>query len=696
LNIYIWPKVVLALLVLAASARAGETYQIRKLSERETTQTYLDVLRDGCAYANREWKTATFNPAAGYWGNAVSRGDGGIRTISDMVLACATLVKYDDSLNDSQRRELLRKVTAALRYVTSTHVTGNQKCTDGKPWGATPKFGSESWQSGMWTGTLASGAWLVWDRLDPELRGAFERVVAWEDDILANRKPPNNLWADTKAEENGWEVPCLVLGELMFPSNAHAAKWHEAAVKYMMNTLCTQGDTQDATIVDGWPTKNWVGGANLQPDFTLENHNIFHPSYVGCSSYFMTQASLYYAYAKRPIPRSAMHHTAETWRMFRKILLPWGEAAYPQGMDWELHGLPYINLYATLATRDKDAFASRMEQCELQYIRAWQNMGKGDLSFPGSRFGITRHSINCEQAAFGLLAHEVFGPAAEPLSWSQANAQESGVFDYPYVDFIEHRTEQKFVSLSWKNRLMGLIIPIGPGHEGEPMFSTPIANGLIGSFDLSPRGDVTSKVVEHSRQKTADGFETHGTILLNGGRLKQTLCLRSIGRQSIVYEDRVTALSDVTVQTERGVPLGIENDKISGGTRTVTDKDRQIEFDWKHPKPQQPLAGSWANVDGRLGIVTVTGSGMSYAQASGYTRGISVCSDILYGSFANQARPFKAGDEVARRVVVLFVEVTPKETASLAESCKIENKPEVRELHFKQPSGEETAIRLPE
>lgn len=686
----------LALALSAACARAGEIYRVRKLSEREMTQTYLDVLRDGCRYADCEWKAARFDSAAGYWGNAVSRGDGGVRTISDMVLACATLVRYDQSLNDSQRQELLKKVTSALRYVTATHVTGSQKCADGKAWGATPKFGSESWQSGMWTGTLASGAWLVWDRLDPELQQAFERVLGWEDDILADRKPPNNLWGDTKAEENGWEVPCLVLGELMFPSSPHAVKWHEAAVKYMMNTLCTAADTHDTGVVDGRPVRDWVGGANLQPDFTLENHNIFHPSYVGCSSYFLTQASMYYAYAGRAAPQSATHHAAATWRMFRTILLPWGEAAYPQGMDWELHGLPYINLYATLATRDKDSFASRMEQCELQYIRAWQNTGNGDLSFPGSKFGIARHSINCEQAAFGLLAHEVFGAAAEPLSWSQANAQESGVFDYPYVDFIEHRTNEKFVSLSWKNRLMGMVIPIGPGHEGEPMFSTPIANGLIGSFDLSPRGDVTSKLVEHSRQKSADGFTTRGTILLNGGRLKQTLCVRSIGAQSVVYEDRVTALSDVTVQAERGVPLGIENDEISGGVRTVADKDHQFEFDWKRPKPRQPLAGGWVNVDGRLGLVALSGSGPSYAQATGYSRGISVCSDILYGSFSDRSRSFKRDDVVARRIIVLFAEVTPNETRSLAGSCRIESAPGRCELHFKQPSGEEITVQLSE
>src|SRR5262249_12326504 len=154
---------------------------------------------------------------------------------------------------------------------------------------------------------------------------------------LAGRQPPNGLSGDTKAEENGWEVPCLVLGELMFSNHEHAAAWHETAVKYMMNTLCTEADTHEAAIADGKAIGQWVGGANLYPDFTLENHKIFHPSYVACSSYFLTQAQMYYTLAGKPIPQAAKHHLSDAWRMFQSFLLPWGEAAYPQGMDWELH-----------------------------------------------------------------------------------------------------------------------------------------------------------------------------------------------------------------------------------------------------------------------------------------------------------------------------------------------------------------------
>lgn len=683
-------KYVLLFLWLPLSAPAGDLYQIHTLSEKEIQQTYLQLLHDTCFYADRDWTNSSFDPAAGYWGPGVST-ERGIRLVGHMVLACGTLLKYDPDLTGRERRDLLAKTTAALRYVTATHFTGTQKCTDGRPWGGMDRPGFKSWQTSYWTGSFAFGSWLIWDQLDPALQRDIERVVAAQDDLLATGNPPTGLWLDTKAEENGWNVPCLALGELMFPANPHAHLWHETALKYMMNTLCTEADTHDTNLVDGRPVNEWVLGANLQPDYTLENHNIFHPSYIGCSSYFLTQAAMYYAYAGRPIPEAATHHLLDTWRMFRTIILPWGESADPQGMDWELHGLPFIDLYGALATQDQDPFAARMEQGSLQYMRAWQIMCGGSLTLPGSPFTFGRHAVNAELVSYGFLAHKIFGPAARPLTARAANAREAGVWDYPYVDFIEQRTLQKFASFSWKNRIMGLLMPI-EDHEGNPQFTVPITDGLIGSFAVAGRGNKLT-VVGHSRKKTPDGFETGGTVLINGGCLKQTLKMISIGSRTVVYEDRVTALTNLTVRSERGVPIGIENDSLTGGTRLVAAADGQTKFDWRRPQKPVVLSGSWANVDGRLGVVMLAGAGLAYDQASKYSP-IAVYTDVLYGSYSDHPRQFKAGDEVAHRVGVFFTEITPGETSKLAKACRIETTPGGQVLRLQQPDGQVTEVPL--
>ena len=688
-------KLLLTLLLFPFCATAKDLYQIHPLSEKEIQQTYIQLLQDACFYADRDWTNSSFDPRAGYWGNGFSGENSGIREIGSMVLGCGTLLKYDDHLSDAERQDLLAKATAALRYATATHFTGTQRCTDHRKWGGLDRPGVRTgrvqWQSSYWAGSFVFGAWLIWDKLDPQLQQDVERVVAAQDDLLAKGNPPDNLWLDTKAEENGWNVPLLCLGELMFPSNPHAALWHETAVKYMMNTLCTEADRHDTSLVDGREVKDWVRGANLQPDYTLENHNIFHPSYVACSSYFLTDAQMLYTYAGKPIPQAATHHVMDIWQMDRTIILPWGEVAYPQSMDWELHALPYINLYAALATHGKDPFAAHAEQDTLQYLRAWQILCDGSLTLPGSPAGFNRHAINIEQAAYGLLAHEIFGPSIKPLTARAANAQETGVWDHPYVGFIEHRTLQKYADFSWKNRIMGLLMPIAD-HEGNPEFIVPIQNGFIGSFPAA--GTNKMSVVEHSWKTMPDGFETSGTMLINGGQLKQTLQMISIGDRTVVYEDRVTALTNITVQSELGLPIGIENDLLTGGTRLVSDEEGQIEFDWQKPQRPVSLHGSWANVDGELGIVMLSGAGMTYAQAQGYTGGSATCTDIFYGSCSNPDRQYKAGDEVAHRVGIFAVEVTPKETASLAKSCKIKTTLNGQVLHFKQPGGKVAEVPL--
>jgi hypothetical protein len=542
----------------------------------------------------------------------------------------------------------------------------------------------------MWTADLSFGAWLIWDDLDPGLRKDLERVAAYEADRFLAGKPPAGSFNDTKAEENGWDLTGIALASVMFPHNPHAAAWHEKAIEYMMNTLSAPQDEQDNSIIDGQPVKTWFTGPNVHPDFTLENHGFFHPGYIGCSSYFLTQTAMYFTFAHQPIPEAATHHLMDVWKMFQEILLPDGEAACPQSMDWELHGLPYCNLFASLASYEKDALAAHLENIYVQYMRAWQEMRHGDLAAPGSRLGFTRHAICAQQAAYAFLAHKIFGPPVKGLTAAQAASAVEGTHVHPWIEVVNQRTADKFISFSWTNRIMGMIVPIGPGHEENPDFTAPIVGGFIGGFNLTPRGKPQTEVVEHSWKTTTDGFETSGTLLLNGRRLRQTIKVTSLGDRTVVYQDRVTALKDVTVAQERGFPLGIENDEITGGQRCLSWADGALVFDDQKPQPPFAVGGSWANVDGRLGVVVAAGSGMSYNQAMGYQPGISIREDILYGSFSERKREFKAGEEVAHRVAVFFVETTPKETAALANTVKISG----QTVHFKLADGGEAGVPL--
>jgi len=679
-------RVLALFLLVPLCVRSGELYRIQPMTETEIVDTYNRVLRDACRHADQEWSDWPTNSNSGFWGNGHS-DESGIRHISAMTLPTAALLKYSSALTVTERAEYKRKALAAFRFVTTTHVTGSQKCTDGKSWG-------NAWQSAMWTCDLAFSAWLIWDDLDDGLRKDFERVVAHEADRFLPIRAPAGSFNDTKAEENGWDLTCIALACNMFPEHPHAATWRKKAIEYMINTLSTPSDQDDQTLVDGRPVSEWYTGANLHPDFTLENHGFFHPSYVGCSCYFLTETAMYFIYGHQPIPAADTHHLMDTWRMFEGILLPNGEAAYPQGMDWDLHGTPYVSLFAALASYQKDPMAARLEEVYLQYLRAWQEKENGDLALTGSPYGFSRHAVTAGLATYAFLAHKIFGPPTKELTASEAAAIGQGVSAHDWIEVITQRTGDKFASFSWTNRIMGLVVPIGPGHEGNPDFTAPVTDGFVGEFILGPKGRPKTVVVDHSWNKTTDSFETTGMLLMNEGRLKQTLQMTSLGAKTVVYQDRVIALTNINVAQEHGVPFGIENDDVNGGTRLLSYKGGQVVFDQRNPRPPMPVAGSWANVDSRLGVVMVAGSGMSYQQAKNYTPGISVREDILFSSFSNQPRNYRAGDEVAHRITLFFVEVTPKETAALAESIKIENQQSHQVLRFKTPEGTEADIPL--
>jgi hypothetical protein len=283
----------LLLLLLPLRAHSEDLYPIRRLSPAALNQTYTTLLLDACGHADSVWHDSATDPRAGYWGTGRSdQMNEGIRAISGMVLASAALLKYSDNLSPPDRQARLRQATRAIRYAVSSHRTGAQTCTDGKPWGG-------SWQSAMWTATLTFGAGLIWHDLDPDLRQGVERVVASEADRFLQTKPATGSSGDTKAEETGWNMTCLAVAANFLPAHPHAAAWHEKAIEYMANTLSVPQDAQETRLLDGRPVRDRFAGANLHPDFTLENHNMFHPSYMACSSYFMTQAAMYYTYARQ-------------------------------------------------------------------------------------------------------------------------------------------------------------------------------------------------------------------------------------------------------------------------------------------------------------------------------------------------------------------------------------------------------------
>lgn len=675
------------LLLAISMCASANVYTIKPgISDRELSDLYVQMLAQFSRHAETLWHETPSVPKTGYWGNGVSGGNEGIRAVANTALVQAVLLKKTDALDASTRQVYLDHAIAGIRYAAETHITGARKCIDGKQWG-------NSWQSAMWAANMGFAAWVLWDDLDAGLRKSVEQAMVYEANRFLDRKPPGNRWGDTKAEENGWDQICISLAPNMFREHPNAPKWEQKSIEYMMNTVSVPRDAKDGTIRDGRPVKDWVSTANYHPDFTLENHGFFHPTYAMVSPAEVGQGAIFYAYAGRPIPQAAGHNLKHTWMLLQSFMLPSGYWAYPQGMDWALNSDGHIHYLAWLATYSKDPLAAGMEKQVAQYIRGHRRV-HGDETFAGraSRLGFAREAITGERIAYCLMFHKLLSSTASERTIREAK-ELIGVRRHSLVDLITHRTDSKFASFSWKNKIMGLVMPIGPGHDGNPYFTTPYTSSIVGSFVLSPTVPEGTRVVGRSWRKTDSGFETEGTLLLNGGLLEQRLKFTSVGEKTVIYQDVVTARADVCIAQELGVPIGIENDEFTGDRRMLYHQDGSQVVMGPDTDSLIRISGKWANVDGRLGILQVVGSGLAYRDVPKYNRD-GAREDCLYASYSDKRREFRAGEEIARRVVVFFVETSPAQTARLSEAARIERTPSGSMLHLGFPDGTQCQTRL--
>ena len=90
-NIVKLMKFFLLLLLFPFCAPAKDLCQIHRLSEKDIQQIYLRTLRDACHYADRDWTNLPPDSAEGYWGDGVSGGNEGTRTVGSMDALSTTM-----------------------------------------------------------------------------------------------------------------------------------------------------------------------------------------------------------------------------------------------------------------------------------------------------------------------------------------------------------------------------------------------------------------------------------------------------------------------------------------------------------------------------------------------------------------------------------------------------------------------------
>jgi hypothetical protein len=548
---------------------------------------YLDLTTTYCIYAKTLWHESD---PGGYWGDGLApapdkNGNGNVRGMSSTMLGYAMLIHAQDEgwldpklagqLQQAEltRPELLRYIEQNLKFLSAHHLSNTQ--------GPDPKWGF-SWQSTLWLGSSGPAVLLVWKDLPHDIKTDYKRVAGSEADRIIAKPPKNYKPGDTGAEENAWDEYAPAVALAIDPTNPHAADWMKALKSYAMNVYSIRADQG----------QDLVTTANLFDDFTLENHGFFHPDYVQVSGQDLGTSlavlqmgdKLNGTHLAEEFKPCAMHHLKDVWEnVMQHLLLDDGQFAFPNGTDWTIHTTMEPGYLACIATLLKDPIAITAESRD-----AGNALRRREVSPAGRIFGDTNmewwwEPLLIQRFASAMIQHE---NRDSESTESASTEPPTGATLLPVAKVFIYRNADYFASLAWGERHMGTFYPASQTDS----ITLPIDGILPKEIDA---------IVEH---KSIDDAYV-ATMKDKSGKLIYCIC----------FPHSVLWLSESTLR-----PLGIENDKFSGGKRRIfgksDDKDQPMLGNGKFT-----VAGNWVNIDDKLGLISMT-DGFAYTAPKDFNR----------------------------------------------------------------------------
>jgi hypothetical protein len=201
-------------------------------------------------------------------------------------------------------------------------------------WGA-------GWQTAHWAMLTGEAAWLIWDRLTPQVREYVAQMLVYEADRLLT--VPVEYWADangtivskgnTHGEEDSWNAALLELAVNMMPRHPQAANWRRKAIDLEVAAYATLSDTGSGAVVNGYSLADRLDGANVYDDGTVENHQVIQPDYMTNIQQNWWAAD-FAGLANRKAPVASLHNGPLVYGAFTRVSFTAGAASPANGAPY--------------------------------------------------------------------------------------------------------------------------------------------------------------------------------------------------------------------------------------------------------------------------------------------------------------------------------------------------------------------------
>ena len=590
--------------------------------------------------------------------NTMKSNEDGVRPNADMGMVCAFLTKYARGKTtlpeDVTWDDVERMARQSLVFAYSTHKANRLKvCADGHYWGSVSNK-DHVWESSLWAMSVAYQAAFLWDSLTEQQHKYIYQLLKAECNYELERMALTGYKGDTKAEENGWEVDVLAATLALFPNDELAPYWRERMYDFAINSYSHPDDEKDKTVVyKGRRVCELYRGANLYPDYTLQNHNYFHTSYQNVVIQELGEAALALG---RKEGASLLHNCREVCdNVLWWLALSDGELAMPNGNDWSLFLYDQITSYSTMACILRDPDALMLEQLAFEMIRHRQQTTPDGSWLLRSDIGARRMGVQAHRVMMTWLMHHVWSTAdLVPTEWEAFRQRYSAARVLPCQNVVRASTKDHFTCFSWSEGLKSYTGYIAP-HQTSSLkpqtsnlvvpFKAHNTGNLLGWYEVEGRR--TNAVPADNPQYLLDGDEwtLYGHLLCNDSVLDMRFAIHSTAGNAVIYTDTIRAREDCTILCEKGGLLAISEDELTTKHRTYY------------------MGKGWVNIDDRFGIVSSKEKMMIVDEPQNVN---SVLTALLYTSYDDRPRHYRKGEVIDTRRIVYYSNVTRQQTEQLA------------------------------
>ena len=465
---------------------------------------------------------------------------------------------YDAKVVGRTRQQLLdAAIVPMMRYVVETHVTGWRPTSDGKPWG-------DAWQSAHWAQMLARAAWWLWDDLPDDLRLGARRVTAHEADRIAAMEPPSQIKRDTKSEENAWNSQIFSVAMLLMPDDPRRPGWEKAFQKWVLSSYLRPRDADCQTMVDGRTVAEQFTGANIDDDFTLENHGFVHPDYMTAFGLSLG-CEIDYRLTGRKSPEAMVYNVSGIYENLKWFVLPDGGYVYPNGQDWRLfRNADWIRFHLLMACYAGDPDAWSLAMRSLDVIERMQaRSAEGNVYLPEEYFFASTQTDLLRSLALAWLAIQTADPIRdEPVD-------RHGVRRLDSARIILNRTATAVHTFAWGAKTMAQCVPYRLDRIVSPHQRNGIGYVRVSGAEKALPVQVRSVDV----QSDGDSFSADLVVNHGDGAISSELRLCSQADGTWTVRERLVARKPVETEEIATGWIGILNNPhwiYEKGRRTIT------------------------------------------------------------------------------------------------------------------------------